>query len=208
MILQRRNKSKEEWVSAYLYDLANKNRRVVGWLHEDSPRDNFTVVECLSTQARFSQAACIDQLEHLIRYNKEQCHSYISKWCAMPYILRAPIQETNYLLVHLLNSKYKITYLEIRQWAGLGAQRLSILIGLSPLDCFIGCKLVKGRTEAKRQKYDYMSGIFLSKLYDGLKSPLAAVFVHAFASNLWLEPIRTILVLFFVKTPKPTWAIK
>lgn len=62
----------EQKVSAYLYDLANKNRRVVGWLHEDSPRDNFTVVEGLSTQTHFSQAACIDQLEHLIRDNKEQ----------------------------------------------------------------------------------------------------------------------------------------
>lgn len=36
-------------VSAYLYDLAYENRRVVGRLHEDSPRDNFTVVEGLST---------------------------------------------------------------------------------------------------------------------------------------------------------------
>ncbi len=36
-------------VSAYLYDLAYENRRVVGRLHEDSPRDNFTVMEGLST---------------------------------------------------------------------------------------------------------------------------------------------------------------
>lgn len=59
-------------MSAYLYDLANKNRRVVGRLHEDCPGDNFTVVEGLSAQACFSQTACIDQLEHLIRDNKEQ----------------------------------------------------------------------------------------------------------------------------------------
>lgn len=59
-------------VSAYLYDLVNENRRVVGRLHEDSPGDNFTVVEGLSTQACFSQTACIDQLEHLMTENKVQ----------------------------------------------------------------------------------------------------------------------------------------
>lgn len=56
----------------YLDDLAYENRRVVGRLYEDSPRDDFTVVESLSTQACFSQAACIDQLEHLVRDNKEK----------------------------------------------------------------------------------------------------------------------------------------
>lgn len=54
-------------VGTYLDDLAYENRGVVGRLYEDSPRDDFTVVESLSTQACFSQAACIDQLEHLVR---------------------------------------------------------------------------------------------------------------------------------------------
>lgn len=54
-------------VSVYLDDLAYENWRVVGGLREDSPRDNFTVVEGLSTEACFSQTACIDQLEHLQR---------------------------------------------------------------------------------------------------------------------------------------------
>lgn len=58
-------------MSAYLDDLAYENRRVVGGLHEDSPRDNFTVVEGLSTEACFSQAACIDQLEDLGRDDEE-----------------------------------------------------------------------------------------------------------------------------------------
>lgn len=59
-------------VGAYLYNLAYENRRVIGWLHEDILRNDFTVVEGLSTEAYFSQTACIDQLEHLIRDNKEQ----------------------------------------------------------------------------------------------------------------------------------------
>lgn len=80
----------ERGVSAYLYDLAYENRRVVSRLHEDSPGDNFTVVEGLCTQAFFSQAACIDQLEHLIGDNKEQrtaffLSSMIPKLCAMPH---------------------------------------------------------------------------------------------------------------------------
>lgn len=58
-------------MEAYLYDLADENRRVVSRLHEDSLGDNFTVVEGLRTEACFSQAACIDQLEHLTRDNKE-----------------------------------------------------------------------------------------------------------------------------------------
>lgn len=81
---------RERLVSAYLYDLAYENRRVVSRLHEDSPRDNFTVVEGLRTQACFSQAACIDQLEHLIGDNKWQkivffLSSMILKSCAMPH---------------------------------------------------------------------------------------------------------------------------
>ena len=59
-------------VSAYMYDLANKDRREVGRLHEHSLGDNFTVVEGLSTQACFSQTACIDQLEHLVGDNKAE----------------------------------------------------------------------------------------------------------------------------------------
>lgn len=53
-------------MNAYLDELADKNRRVVGRLHEDSFCDDFTVVESLSAQARLSQTACIDQLKHLI----------------------------------------------------------------------------------------------------------------------------------------------
>lgn len=56
-------------VISYLYDLADENRRVVCRLHEDSLRDNFTVVEGLCTEACFSQAACIDKLEHLMKDN-------------------------------------------------------------------------------------------------------------------------------------------
>lgn len=58
-------------MDAYLYDLADEHRGVVSRLHEDSLGDNFTVVEGLRTEACFSQAACIDQLEHLTRDSKE-----------------------------------------------------------------------------------------------------------------------------------------
>ena len=64
-------------MSAYLYNLAYEHGRVVGRLHEDILRDDFTVVEGLSAQACFSQAACIDQLEHLI---KRQQSSVIPQW--------------------------------------------------------------------------------------------------------------------------------
>lgn len=50
---------------AHLYDLTDEDRRVVGWLHEDGPRDNLTVVEGLSAEACFRQTAGVDQLEHL-----------------------------------------------------------------------------------------------------------------------------------------------
>lgn len=61
----------EQRVAAYLYDLTDENRGVVSRLHQDSLGDNFTVVEGLRAQACFSQAACIDQLEHLTRDNEE-----------------------------------------------------------------------------------------------------------------------------------------
>lgn len=87
-----RGQGTRQRVSTYLYDLAYENRRVVGRLNEDSPRDDFTVVEGLSTQSCFSQAACIDQLVHLKRDHKEQwivlfLTSILSKSCAMPYRL-------------------------------------------------------------------------------------------------------------------------
>lgn len=53
------------WVCAYLYELADEERRVVPGVHEDSPGNYLTVVESLSTEAGFSQAACINKLEHL-----------------------------------------------------------------------------------------------------------------------------------------------
>lgn len=55
----------EEGGSANLYDLADEKRRVVARVHEDGPRNNFTVVESLRTEACFRQAARIDKLEHL-----------------------------------------------------------------------------------------------------------------------------------------------
>lgn len=68
------------------------------------------------------------------------------------------------LLIYQLISKYKRkTYLEIGQRAGLGTQRLSILIGLSPLNSFVGCKLIKGQTKMKRQKHGYMWSIIFAK---------------------------------------------
>lgn len=64
-------------MSAYLYDLADEKRRVVPWVHEDSPGNNFTVVESLRTETCFSQSACIDKLEYLIT-DKE--NSALPQW--------------------------------------------------------------------------------------------------------------------------------
>lgn len=41
----------------------------------------------------------------------------------------------------------------------MGAQRLSILIGLSPLNGFIGCEVVEGQTEMQNPRYSYMCGM-------------------------------------------------
>lgn len=51
-----------------------------------------------------------------------------------------------------LKKKKKKPHLEIWQRTRLGAQRLSILIGFSPLDCFISRKLRKGQTEKTKMR--------------------------------------------------------
>lgn len=46
-------------------------------MHEDRPGNYFTIVERLRTEASFSQAACINKLEHLIT---DEENSALSQW--------------------------------------------------------------------------------------------------------------------------------
>lgn len=62
-------------MAAYLDDLTYEDGGEVGGLTEDSLGDDFTVVEGLSAQACFSQAACIDQLEHLRKHSAQRYSS-------------------------------------------------------------------------------------------------------------------------------------
>lgn len=85
------------WVCAYLYDLADEERSVVPWVHEDSPGNHFTVVKSLSTEASFSQAAGINKLEHLT----EEENSGLPQWWnkqALHHLCRC---------VHLIKKTFK-----------------------------------------------------------------------------------------------------
>lgn len=62
---------------AYLYDLADEKWRVVPRVHEERPGNDLTVVERLRAQASFSQAARINELEHLIA---DEENSALPQW--------------------------------------------------------------------------------------------------------------------------------
>lgn len=151
----------------------------------------------LSAQACFSQPACIDQLEHLMKNDDSfirnvQLVMWLRKQNNMNLMdLHRHFQTVKSISLYLMLE----TNLEIGQWAGLGAQRLRILVRFCPLDRFICGKLLKGQTEGTKQ----MSKYFISH---------CSWSFFKFKCNLWLEPIRTILVLFLVKTPRPTCAIR
>jgi hypothetical protein len=56
----------------YLYQLTDDDRGVIRGLREDTLGDHLTVVEGLCAEACFSQAAGVDQLEHLETKEEEK----------------------------------------------------------------------------------------------------------------------------------------